>query len=301
MKVATVLGTRPEIIRLCRRDRAARRALRARPRPHRPELRRRRSATSSSRSSACARPTAASAIRGRRLRRAGRRRSSPRSEARSTSERPDRAAGPRRHRTARLAAFVAKRLGIPVFHMEAGNRCFDDRVPEEVNRRIIDHGQRRAAAVHRAQPREPAARGLSPRAACYVDRQPDQRGARRARGADRAPPRVLARSGSRAGELPARSRCTARRTSTSTTRLEALLAEARATCRRALGLPVVFSVHPRTRERLERLGLGAARRCGSSPSRSASSTSSRSSATPAACSPTAARSRRSAASCASRR
>lgn len=38
-----------------------------------------------------------------------------------------------------LAAVVAKRLGIPVFHMEAGNRCFDDRVPEEVNRRIIDH------------------------------------------------------------------------------------------------------------------------------------------------------------------
>ena len=38
-----------------------------------------------------------------------------------------------------LAAFIAKRLGIPVYHMEAGNRCYDDRVPEEVNRRIIDH------------------------------------------------------------------------------------------------------------------------------------------------------------------
>ena len=38
-----------------------------------------------------------------------------------------------------LGAVVAKRLMIPVFHMEAGNRCFDDNVPEEVNRRIIDH------------------------------------------------------------------------------------------------------------------------------------------------------------------
>lgn len=38
-----------------------------------------------------------------------------------------------------LAAIVAKRLGIPVYHMEAGNRCFDDRVPEETNRRLIDH------------------------------------------------------------------------------------------------------------------------------------------------------------------
>lgn len=38
-----------------------------------------------------------------------------------------------------LCAIVAKRMGIPVFHMEAGNRCYDDRVPEEVNRRLIDH------------------------------------------------------------------------------------------------------------------------------------------------------------------
>jgi UDP-N-acetylglucosamine 2-epimerase (non-hydrolysing) len=38
-----------------------------------------------------------------------------------------------------LLAFVAKRMGIPVYHMEAGNRCYDDRVPEEVNRRVIDH------------------------------------------------------------------------------------------------------------------------------------------------------------------
>jgi UDP-N-acetylglucosamine 2-epimerase (non-hydrolysing) len=38
-----------------------------------------------------------------------------------------------------LAALPAKRLRIPVFHMEAGNRCFDDRVPEEINRRVVDH------------------------------------------------------------------------------------------------------------------------------------------------------------------
>ena len=38
-----------------------------------------------------------------------------------------------------LTAIVAARRHIPVFHMEAGNRCYDDRVPEEINRRIIDH------------------------------------------------------------------------------------------------------------------------------------------------------------------
>ena len=38
-----------------------------------------------------------------------------------------------------LAAIAAKKRKIPVFHMEAGNRCFDQRVPEETNRRIVDH------------------------------------------------------------------------------------------------------------------------------------------------------------------
>jgi UDP-N-acetylglucosamine 2-epimerase (non-hydrolysing) len=38
-----------------------------------------------------------------------------------------------------LSAYVAKRMHIPIFHMEAGNRCFDDRVPEEINRKIVDH------------------------------------------------------------------------------------------------------------------------------------------------------------------
>lgn len=38
-----------------------------------------------------------------------------------------------------LSAIAAKRRQIPIFHMEAGNRCFDQRVPEEINRKIIDH------------------------------------------------------------------------------------------------------------------------------------------------------------------
>ena len=38
-----------------------------------------------------------------------------------------------------LSVIPAKRRKIPIFHMEAGNRCFDMRVPEETNRRIIDH------------------------------------------------------------------------------------------------------------------------------------------------------------------
>lgn len=61
-----------------------------------------------------------------------------RSEEVLTKERPDRLLilG---DTNSSLCAIIAKRLGIPVLHMEAGNRCYDDRVPEEVNRRLIDH------------------------------------------------------------------------------------------------------------------------------------------------------------------
>ena len=38
-----------------------------------------------------------------------------------------------------LSAYCAKRRKIPIFHIEAGNRCYDQRVPEEINRKIIDH------------------------------------------------------------------------------------------------------------------------------------------------------------------
>ena len=38
-----------------------------------------------------------------------------------------------------IAIIAAKKRKIPVFHMEAGNRCFDQRVPEELNRKVIDH------------------------------------------------------------------------------------------------------------------------------------------------------------------
>ena len=38
-----------------------------------------------------------------------------------------------------IAAVMAKRLRVPVYHMEAGNRCFDENVPEETNRRLVDH------------------------------------------------------------------------------------------------------------------------------------------------------------------
>ena len=75
-----------------------------------------------------------------------------------------------------LAAIPAKRRKIPIFHMEAGNRCFDQRVPEEINRRIVDHIGRHQPDLQRDRPRVPAARGPAARPGDQ-DRQPDVRGA----------------------------------------------------------------------------------------------------------------------------
>ena len=99
--------------------------------------------------------------RGETVRRAGRASCWPRSSPCSREQRPDRLLilG---DTNSGLVAIVASRLGIPVFHMEAGNRCYDDRVPEEVNRRDHRPQQLGAAALHRTGARRTCcARGSS--------------------------------------------------------------------------------------------------------------------------------------------
>ena len=83
-----------------------------------------------------------------------------------------------------LAVIPAKRRKIPIFHMEAGNRCFDQRVPEEINRRIVDHTAD-VNLTYSSIAREYLLReGLlaGPR---HQDRQPDVRGADALSAADR--------------------------------------------------------------------------------------------------------------------
>ena len=62
-----------------------------------------------------------------------------------------------------LSALMAKRMGIPVYHMEAGNRCFDENVPEETNRRIVDHLADFNLAYTEHARRNLLAEGLHPR------------------------------------------------------------------------------------------------------------------------------------------
>ena len=137
LKVMTVVGTRPEIIRLSRVMAALDRHVDHVARPHRAELRLR------AEPDLLRRPRAPAA---RPLPRRGGADAPPRPSARSSSPvdavlgevRPD-AVLVLGDTNSCLAAIPAKRRQIPVFHMEAGNRCFDKRVPEEINRRIVDH------------------------------------------------------------------------------------------------------------------------------------------------------------------
>jgi UDP-N-acetylglucosamine 2-epimerase (non-hydrolysing) len=150
-----------------------------------------------------------------------------------------------------LCAIVAKRMGVPVFHLEAGNRCFDDRVPEEVNRRVIDHASD-VLLPYTARSRENLLREGVPAERVLVSGNPIRevllRHAARIEASD-----VLARLGlCPRGYLL----LTAHRQETVDVpeRLRKLTAAVAAVSREH-ELPVVFPVHPRTRDRLTAAGV----------------------------------------------
>ena len=150
-----------------------------------------------------------------------------------------------------MSAYVAKRMGIPVLHMEAGNRCFDDRVPEEVNRRIIDQASD-VLLPYTERSREHLLReGYHPSRVLTIGNPIKEVLDAHAERIESSG--ALGELGVRAGEYLL---LTLHRQETVDfdERLTSLLGEV---CEAAdeLGLPVIFSVHPRTRERLERLGL----------------------------------------------
>jgi UDP-N-acetylglucosamine 2-epimerase (non-hydrolysing) len=150
-----------------------------------------------------------------------------------------------------LAVIPAKRRKIPVFHMEAGNRCFDLRVPEEINRRIVDH--------------------VSDINLCYTEH------GRRYLLAEGLPPdRVIKtgspmkevldyhRAGIEASDVLARLRLTARQYFVVSLHREEnvdeprhlrQLVQALNALARQYRFPLIFSCHPRTRQRLQQSRL----------------------------------------------
>lgn len=149
-----------------------------------------------------------------------------------------------------IAALMARRMGVPVYHMEAGNRCFDLNVPEETNRRMVDHVSDFNLVYTEHARRNLLAEGLHPRRIHYT-------GSPMREVLDHYRPQidastVLDRLGLQPGgyflvsahreenvDNPARLQ-----------RLLDCLRAVRDTC----GLPVLVSTHPRTRKRLDRHG-----------------------------------------------
>ncbi|WP_085675440.1 MULTISPECIES: non-hydrolyzing UDP-N-acetylglucosamine 2-epimerase [unclassified Pseudomonas] len=149
-----------------------------------------------------------------------------------------------------LAVIAAKRRKIPVFHMEAGNRCFDQRVPEELNRKVLDHLSDINMVLTEHARRYLLAEGIRPETIIKTGSHMDEV-------LNYYRPRidastVLEREGLVEGQYFVVS--THREENVDTPQnLRDLLASLRALAD-AYDYPIVVSTHPRTRKRLEDLG-----------------------------------------------
>lgn len=149
-----------------------------------------------------------------------------------------------------LAAISAKRLKVPVFHMEAGNRCWDQRVPEEINRRIVDHisdinlpysAISREYLLREGLPPDRVIKTGSPMFEVLTHYRP------RIEASD-----ALARLGLRAREYYVVSSHREENVDDES-QFRSLVEALRQLAR--LGLPVVVSTHPRTRKRFDAEGV----------------------------------------------
>lgn len=152
-----------------------------------------------------------------------------------------------------LTAIVARRLGIPVFHMEAGNRCYDDRVPEEVNRRIIDHCSSVLMPYTEGSRRNLLREGFAEER-IYVTGNPikqmldcfashiEASTVLTALGLEERSFFLVTMHRAENVDVPERLRS---------------LVEALAAAHRTYGMPVVCSLHPRTRAKMEQFGVDA--------------------------------------------
>jgi UDP-N-acetylglucosamine 2-epimerase (non-hydrolysing) len=152
-----------------------------------------------------------------------------------------------------LSAFLAKRLGITVFHMEAGNRCYDDRVPEEVNRRVIDHSSD-ILMPYTERSRQNLLREGIPGERIYVTGNPIYEVMRHHWAAIEQ-----STAASRLGLTHGRY-CLVTMHRAENVDVEPRLRHMAASLdriQREYDMPVIVSTHPRTRSRLEAFGVGA--------------------------------------------
>jgi UDP-N-acetylglucosamine 2-epimerase (non-hydrolysing) len=145
---------------------------------------------------------------------------------------------------------MAKRMRIPVYHMEAGNRCFDENVPEETNRRMVDHVADFNLVYTEHARRNLLAEGLHPRRILMTGspmREVLEHFRDRIDASD-----ALARLGLEEGKYFLVSAHREENVD-SPERLQMLL-DCLVAVQEEWGFPVIVSTHPRTRKRLETLG-----------------------------------------------
>lgn len=151
-----------------------------------------------------------------------------------------------------LAVIAAKRRKIPVFHMEAGNRCFDQRVPEELNRKVLDHLSDINMVLTEHARRYLIAEGIRPETIIKT-------GSHMREVLDFYMPKiqeseVLARMGLKANEFFIVSAHREENVDTPQNLLD--MVETLNAIAERYGHPVIVSTHPRTRKRLDALCLG---------------------------------------------
>ncbi|MDI6101294.1 UDP-N-acetylglucosamine 2-epimerase (non-hydrolyzing) [Actinoplanes sp. NEAU-A12] len=152
-----------------------------------------------------------------------------------------------------IAALIARRMGVPVYHMEAGNRCFDLNVPEETNRRLVDHVSDFNLVYTEHARRNLLAEGLHPRRIMHTG-SPMREVLEHYREVIESSD-VLHRTGLSSGSYFLVSAHREENVD-DPGRLRRLL-ECLRTVHREWRLPVLVSTHPRTRDRLERAEVGS--------------------------------------------
>lgn len=151
-----------------------------------------------------------------------------------------------------LSVISAKRRKIPVFHMEAGNRCFDQRVPEEINRKVLDHLSDINLVLTEHARRYLIAEGIRPETIIKT-------GSHMREVLDHYMPKiqqsdVLARMGLKTGQYFIVSAHREENVDTPQNLLD--LVDTLNALAQTYGHPVIVSTHPRTRKRLDALELG---------------------------------------------
>ncbi|MBF0192057.1 MAG: UDP-N-acetylglucosamine 2-epimerase (non-hydrolyzing) [Magnetococcales bacterium] len=151
-----------------------------------------------------------------------------------------------------LAVIAAKRRKIPVFHMEAGNRCFDQRVPEELNRKVLDHLSDINLVLTEHARRYLIAEGIRPETIIKT-------GSHMREVLDHYMPKIeqsdaLQRMGLKAGQFFIVSAHREENVDTPQNLLD--MVETLNALAEQYNMPVIVSTHPRTRKRLDALQLG---------------------------------------------